>query len=63
MTQALAELEMLDSACKMQRAEALEQQQGAPDPAAAMYSEGRAHARARLRNDPVVTEELDRWWS
>ena len=57
MTQALAELEML------QRAESLEPQQGAADPAAAMYSEGMAHARARLRSDSVVTEELDRWWN
>ena len=63
MTQALAELEMLDSASTMQRAESLEQQQRATDPAAAMYSDGMAHARARLRNDPVVTEELHRWWS
>ena len=26
------------------------------------YAEGVAHARARLRNAPPVTAELDRWW-
>ena len=26
------------------------------------YADGMAHARARLRNAPPVTEELDRWW-
>ena len=30
--------------------------------AAAMYADGMAHARARLRNAPPVAEELDRWW-
>ena len=63
---ALAELEALDRVSKEQRQGDAAGRDGESEGmanAAVMYSEGWWLERGRVRNDPVVTEELDRWWS